>query len=31
MNMMIKMMIGSKLQGGVDSLAEQIARSFNAV
>jgi hypothetical protein len=25
------MMIGSKLQGGVDSLAEQIARSFNAV
>jgi len=30
MNMMIKMMIGSKLQGGIDQLAEQISRGFNA-
>ncbi len=30
MNMAIKMIIGSKLQGGIDSLAEQIAKSFNA-
>jgi len=31
MNMMIKMMIGSKLRDGIDQLAEQIARGFNAV
>jgi carbon monoxide dehydrogenase subunit G len=31
MNMMIKMMIGSKLQGGIDQLAEQIARAFNTI
>ncbi len=31
MNMMIKMMIGSKLQGGIDQLAEQIAGAFNAM
>ncbi len=31
MNMMIKMMIGSKLQSGIDRMAEQIAGSFNAV
>lgn len=31
MNMMIKMMIGGKLRDGIDQLAEQIARSFNAM
>ncbi len=31
MNMMIKMMIGAKLRDGIDQMAEQIARSFNAV
>ncbi|MDR2882816.1 MAG: SRPBCC family protein [Alistipes sp.] len=31
MNMMIKMMIGSKLRDGIDQMAEQIARTFNAV
>jgi carbon monoxide dehydrogenase subunit G len=31
MNMMIKMMIGSKLQGGLDKMAETIAASFNAM
>ncbi len=31
MNMMIKMMIGGKLASGIDQMAEQIARSFNAV
>ena len=31
MNMMIKMMVGSKLQSGIDQMAEQIARTFNAV
>jgi carbon monoxide dehydrogenase subunit G len=31
MNMMIKMMIGGKLQGGLDQMAEQIAAAFNAV
>lgn len=30
MNMMIKMMIGSKLRDGIDHIAEQIARAFNA-
>ncbi len=30
MNMMIKMMIGGKLATGIDQMAEQIARSFNA-
>ena len=31
MNMAIKMMIGSKLAAGIDQLAEQIARTFNAM
>lgn len=31
MNMMIKMMVGSKLQSGIDQLAEQIAKTFNAM
>ena len=31
MNMMIKMMIGSKLAVGIDQLAEQIAHTFNAM
>ncbi|MDR2894930.1 MAG: polyketide cyclase [Alistipes sp.] len=31
MNMMIKMMIGSKLQGGIEQMAEQIAKTFNAI
>ncbi len=31
MSMMIKMMIGSKLQGGIDQMAEQIAKTFNAI
>jgi carbon monoxide dehydrogenase subunit G len=30
MNMMIKMMIGSKLQTGIDQMAQTIAASFNA-
>jgi carbon monoxide dehydrogenase subunit G len=30
MNMMIKMMIGPKLKEGIQQLAEQIARGFNA-
>ncbi len=29
LNMMMKMMIGSKLQDGVDKIAEQIATGFN--
>lgn len=29
LNMMMKMMVGSKLQKGVDSIAEQIAAGFN--
>ena len=29
LNMMMKMMIGSKLQAGVDGLADQIAMAFN--
>jgi carbon monoxide dehydrogenase subunit G len=31
MNMMIKMMIGGKLQGGLEQIAEQIAKTFNAM
>lgn len=31
MNMMLKMMVGSKLRDGIDQLAEQIARTFNAI
>jgi carbon monoxide dehydrogenase subunit G len=31
MNMMIKMMIGSKIQPALDGMAEQIARTFNAI
>ena len=31
LNMMIKMMVGSKLQSGIDQMAEQIARTFNAM
>ena len=31
MNMMIKMMIGSKIQPALDGIAEQIAKSFNAL
>lgn len=31
MNMMIKMMIGNKLQEAVDKIAEQIAQSFNRI
>ncbi len=30
MNMMIKMMVGAKLRDGIDQMAEQIARTFNA-
>lgn len=30
LNMMMKMMVGSKLQSGIDQLAEQIAKTFNA-
>jgi carbon monoxide dehydrogenase subunit G len=30
MNMMIKMMVGSKLQGGLDQLADTLATAFNA-
>ncbi len=29
LNMMMKMMVGSKLQKGVDSIAEQLAAAFN--
>lgn len=29
LNMMMKMMVGSKLQSGVDSIAEQLAAAFN--
>lgn len=29
LNMMMKMLVGSKLQKGVDSLADQIAAAFN--
>lgn len=29
LNFMMKMLVGSKLQGGVDSLADQIAAAFN--
>jgi carbon monoxide dehydrogenase subunit G len=31
MNMVMKMMIGGKLQGGLDQMAEQIAKTFNAM
>lgn len=31
MNMMIKMMIGSKIQPALDGIAEQIAKSFNSM
>jgi carbon monoxide dehydrogenase subunit G len=31
MNMMIKMMIGSKIQPAIDGMAEQIAKTFNAM
>ena len=31
MNMMIKMMIGSKIQPALDGIAEQIAHTFNAM
>jgi hypothetical protein len=31
LNMMMKMLVGSKLQGGIDSLADQIAAAFNGV
>lgn len=30
LNMMLKMMLGSKLAEGIDTLAEQIASAFNA-
>lgn len=30
LNMMMKMMIGSKIQGGIDQMAEQIAKAFNS-
>ena len=30
LNMMMRMMIGSKLQGAVDQIAEGIARAMNA-
>lgn len=30
LNMMMKMMIGSKLQGGLDQIAEGIAKAMNA-
>ena len=29
-NMMMKMMIGGKLQGGLDQIAEGIAKAMNA-
>jgi len=29
LNMMMKMMVGSKLQEGIDTMAEQIAKAFN--
>jgi carbon monoxide dehydrogenase subunit G len=31
MNMMIKMMIGSKIQPALDGMAEQIAKTFNSI
>lgn len=31
LNMMMKMMIGNKLQNAVDTIAEQIAHAFNSV
>ncbi len=31
MNMVIKMMIGSKIQPALDGIAEQIAKTFNAI
>ncbi len=31
MNMAIKMMIGGKLRDGIDQMADQIARTFNAM
>ena len=31
MNMMVKMMVGGKLQDAVDKIAEQIAQSFNRI
>lgn len=31
LNMMLKMMVGSKLQGAVDKIAQQIAHSFNQI
>ena len=30
LNMMMKMMLGSKLQGAIDQIAEGIARAMNA-
>ena len=30
LNMMMKMMVGGKLQGAIDQIAEAIAKSFNA-
>lgn len=30
LNMMMRMMIGSKLQGAIDQIAEAVAKSFNA-
>ena len=31
MNMMIKMMVGKKIQPGLDQMAEQMAATFNAI
>jgi carbon monoxide dehydrogenase subunit G len=31
MNMMIKMMVGGKIQPALDGIAEQIAKTFNAI
>lgn len=31
LNMMLKMMLSSKLESGIDTLAEQIAKGFNAI
>lgn len=30
LNMMMRMMIGSKIQGAIDQIAEAVAKSFNA-
>ena len=30
LNMMMRMMIGSKIQGAIDQIAEALAKSFNA-